>query len=92
MELHLEKYKTKDINIPNDALTIVNHLWGKERIESYSRDVVHLGKLQVVVTLSLYRLQKIHWRGGERGQCFKTLMSAIDSATFKKSCMPSSVM
>lgn len=34
----------------------------------------------------------IHWRGGEGGQHFKQLMSAIDSASFKNSCMPRSVM
>lgn len=34
----------------------------------------------------------IHWRGGERGQHFQRLMSVIDSASFKNSCMPNSVM
>lgn len=34
----------------------------------------------------------VHWRGGERGQHFKWLMSAIDSASFRNSCVPSSVM
>lgn len=34
----------------------------------------------------------IHWRGGERGQHLERLMSVIDSASFKNSCMPNSVM